>query len=185
MRYVMVALFFYSTLSVHAAELDAPSKRPAEQAQFFSLLKQNCGAIFSGQSVFPQDANDAFANQELVATIASCTDQEIRVPFAVGSDQSRTWIIRWQGEQLELKHDHRHADGSPDDVTMYGGLALQEGHARAQAFQADAYTAQLIPAAATNVWTISISEEHHQLTYYLERDGRPRFKAILQRKPVP
>jgi hypothetical protein len=27
-------------------------------------------------------------------------------------------------EGLQLKHDHRHEDGTPDEVTMYGGVWL-------------------------------------------------------------
>jgi len=39
-----------------------------------------------------------------------------------------------------------------------------------------------IPAAVTNVWTISLSPDGRKLTYYLERDAKPRFKAELYRK---
>ena len=46
-------------------------------------------------------------------------------------------------------------------------------------FPADALTASLIPDAATNAWTISLSEDGQQITYFLERDNKPRFKAIL------
>ena len=40
----------------------------------------------------------------------------------VGEDRSRTWIVSVLSDgRLRLKHDHRHEDGEPDAITMYGG----------------------------------------------------------------
>lgn len=149
---------------------------------FFANLGALCGATFEGASVFPREAGDAFAGKKLVANVARCSANEIRVPFIVGEDRSRTWIFTRTGSGLELKHDHRHADGTPDEQTMYGGMAGDKGTPHAQSFHADAYTAKLIPAAATNVWTVTLSPDGKTLTYFLERDAKPRFKAELTRK---
>lgn len=151
------------------------------RAAFFGKLGALCGARFEGASVFPREAGDAFAGKKLVAHVASCTASEIRVPFIVGTDRSRTWIITRSADGLQLKHDHRHDDGTPDAQTMYGGMATNGGTPLAQSFAADAYTAELIPAAATNVWTLSVAPDGSGMTYYLERDGKPRFKAELAR----
>ncbi|MDX2219370.1 MAG: hypothetical protein SF172_10135 [Burkholderiales bacterium] len=140
-----------------------------------------CGARFEGESVLPRDPGDSFAGKKLVATLATCGESEIRVPFAVGEDRSRTWLITRTPNGLQLKHDHRHADGTPDKITMYGGLVRAGGSAEQQAFAADAHTAKLIPEAATNVWTLTLSPDGQSLTYYLERNGKPRFKAVLKR----
>ncbi|MGZ8321091.1 MAG: hypothetical protein ACXWVD_18470 [Telluria sp.] len=155
----------------------AHDARPA----FFANLGALCGATFEGASVFPRDPGDAFAGKKLVAHVATCSADEIRVPFIVGEDRSRTWVIRKSAQGLELKHDHRHADGTPDELTMYGGMANGAGSAHAQSFAADAYTAKLIPAASTNVWTLSLSPDGKTMSYFLERDGKPRFKAELAR----
>lgn len=156
---------------------------PAQDArdQFFATLKALCGARFEGAKTFPADSTDSFTGKLLVATFASCTDTEIRVPFLVGEDRSRTWLFTRTLGGLQLQHDHRHADGTPDSVTMYGGMARAPGLPLAQSFAADAYTARLIPAAVTNVWTVSLSADRTTLTYHLERDGRPRFTAVLRR----
>ena len=68
---------------------------------------------------------------------------------------------------------------------MYGGVAQPGGRGRSQSFAADAHTAQLIPAAATNVWTVTLSPDDRQLTYHLTRDGKPRFTAVLTRTVNP
>lgn len=178
MRILKIAVLTASLFALAAPVAQAGEAR----ADFFAGLSGLCGATFEGASVFPRDPADAFAGKKLVAHVASCGVDEIRIPFVVGEDRSRTWIIRRDQAALTLKHDHRHADGTPDEVTMYGGAAGETGSALSQSFLADAHTAKLIPAAATNVWTLSLSPDGRKLTYYLERDAKPRFKAELYRK---
>jgi hypothetical protein len=149
--------------------------------RFVSTLRSLCGARFEGAKTFPPDSLDSFAGKVLSAEVVGCTESEVRVPFAVGEDRSRTWIFTRLEQGLRLQHDHRHADGTPDSITMYGGMATRDGTALTQSFAADAYTAELIPEAATNVWTISLSPDSLTLTYHLERHARPRFTAVLLR----
>jgi hypothetical protein len=159
----------------------APGAAPDAAGAFFATLSGLCGARFEGAKTFPDDTTDAFHGQLLVAEVARCTDLEVRVPFIVGADRSRTWILTRGAGTLQLQHDHRLKDGSPDPVNLYGGMARAGGTARSQSFPADAHTARLIPAAVTNVWTLTLSEDGERLTYHLERDGRPRFTAELRR----
>ena len=120
--------------------------------------------------------------KRLVADFASCSETQVKVPFQVGDDRSRTWIISRTPAGLALQHDHRHADGTPDDITMYGGMAGSDGSARSQSFLADDYTARLVKGAATNVWTISLSADGSTLTYHLERDEQPRATVVFKRR---
>jgi hypothetical protein len=149
------------------------------QLAFFNSLSKLCGERYEGKMTFPKEGQDAFAGKVLVATLDSCTDNEIRIPFHVGEDRSRTWIVSKTENGLQLKHDHRHEDGTPDEITMYGGLAGNNGSSLSQSFFADEHTATIIPAASTNVWTITLSEDTSSLTYYLERHSAPRFSAEL------
>lgn len=168
--------------AVSAAPL-AHANEPAET--FFESLRQLCGARYEGAMTFPADGQDAFAGKLLVAEFDSCTEVEIRIPFAVGKDTSRTWIITRTETGLQLKHDHRHADGSEDEITMYGGGVLPNGTATEQSFAADAYTKKLLPEAASNVWTISLDDGGRLLTYALQRHAKPRFTAVLKRVDSP
>jgi hypothetical protein len=153
------------------------------QQAFFERLSSLCGARFEGESVFPEDPGDAFRNQLLVAVVETCSADEIRVPFLVGEDHSRTWVLTKTATGLQLKHDHRHEDGTADEITLYGGTAIEPGTNLSQSFPADTYTANLIPEAASNEWFLSLSEDAGQMTYYLERHNKARFRAILQRVP--
>lgn len=149
-----------------------------EQKQFLKTLSQHHGKSYTGTVVTPLRANDPFAGKELRIFIQKITKDSVRVPFWVGDDKSRTWLLaRHKEKGLLLKHDHRHADGSPDSITMYGGYAQPGGTSLAQSFPADAHTAHLIPAAATNQWTLALSPDRKVLSYILKRDGQLRFQA--------
>jgi hypothetical protein len=151
--------------------------------EFVDNLGKICGATFEGvASVVPVDAKELWTDKKLVATIASCTADEVRVPLHVGENRSRTWIIQRKPGGLTLAHDHRHEDGTPDKQTMYGGPAGAGGTPYAQHFYPDEYTVNLIKGSATNIWHISMSPDGSTLTYFLERDGKPRLIAELKRK---
>ncbi|MDO6390540.1 hypothetical protein Q4E40_10420 [Pontibacter sp. BT731] len=149
----------------------------ATQQAFFNELSKLCGKSFRGKAVFPADGKDPFAGKELTMHVRECSDGVIRIPFHVGKDKSRTWVITQMEEGLQLKHDHRHEDGTPDEVTMYGGIALDTDDASTMRFPADAFTAELIPAASTNEWNIVLSPDGKTFSYILKRDNQLRFHA--------
>src|SRR5690606_12921813 len=107
-----------------AAEGLAAAEAPADA--FMAALASHCGQALEGRVVAnarrPAEP-DAFEAERLVMHVRGCDDpaRELRVPFHVGDDRSRTWVLTRVGPGLRLKHDHRHEDGSDDAVTMYGG----------------------------------------------------------------
>lgn len=157
------------------------------QRDFFKNMKKLCGQKFEGATDFPAgDPAHPLAGKRLVMHVETCGEREIRIPFRVGDDRSRTWVLTMTPAGLLFKHDHRHEDGTPDRVTNYGGLASNGGTAREQRFPADALTAALIPEARTNVWTMRIDKDQRRFMYYLERDGAPRYRAYFDlAKPLP
>jgi len=160
--FLFVAILFLGSLPQVFAQEKAPSK------QFWDLLSTHCGKAFEGKLVSPE-SDPRFAGK-LVMHVRSCEDGRLRIPFFVGEDLSRTWVLTMDEQQLiQLKHDHRHADGSEDAVTQYGGKATNTGSANTQFFPADAFTAGLLPAAVGNVWWITVDET--SFTYNLRRLG--------------
>lgn len=174
MKYLLILLLTFN--------LPLMAQTDTHQA-FFDKLAGLCGQTFTGQSSFPDDPKDSFYGKPLVAHIAECGPAQIRVPFQVGTDTSRTWVFNLKEDGLQLQHDHRHQDGTPHEVNLYGGMATAQGTALQQSFAADTHTIGQIPEAATNVWTLTLSEDGQSLIYYLERHGKPRFKATLYRQP--
>ena len=139
---------------------------PAEE--FWHNLQDHCGKSYEG-TIRQGMGNDDFDGKTLIMHVRSCEENEIRIPFFVGENRSRTWILRLQDGKIQLKHDHRKPDGSEDKITQYGGTASNTGLANIQVFPADKETAELIPAAATNIWWISLDDEI--FSYNLKRIG--------------
>ena len=167
----------------------APPSDPADA--FLAAIRQHCGQAFSGRIVAndPAPASDPMAGQTLVMHVRDCGPTEVRIPFHVGDDRSRTWVLTRTAAGLRLKHDHRHADGSPDAVTMYGGDTIAAGTATRQEFPVDAesramFERQNLPASLTNVWAMEIEPGHH-FRYELTRPGRVFRVDFDVSSPVP
>lgn len=143
------------------------------QLVFWSSLESLCGQAFEGRVTESVPPDPSFEAERLVMHVRSCDLAEIRIPFHVGEDRSRTWVVTPTSAGLRLKHDHRHEDGSEDEVTQYGGDTLGQGAATAQDFLADAVTAGLVPDAATNVWTVEV-RPGELFAYALRREGADR-----------
>ena len=178
-RGVVFTLGLLAAFSTASAEQEI-----SPQEAFFKRLSQLCGETFTGRTEFPEDPAHPMVGKKLLVAFGPCRADEIRVPFQVGEDKSRTWILTLSKDGLLLKHDHRHPDGTPDKITMYGGWADQvNGSAARQYFRADEETARLLPEAATNVWRLEIDEEKRQLIYALMRNDVPRYRAVFDLRP--
>lgn len=140
---------------------------------FFVALSALCGESFEGRVIEDSSLDSAFANSTLIMHVRECNDSVLRIPFHVGDNRSRTWVVSKTASGLRLKHDHRHEDGSEDSVTQYGGDTRDAGTAGVQEFPADSFTASLIPAATTNVWTMAL-QPSASFTYALRREGTDR-----------
>jgi hypothetical protein len=154
---------------------DRPAPGPTATDAFWNSLSGLCGRAYGGTITEAIAGDTAFAGKALIMQVRECSDSVIRVPFHVGDDRSRTWVLtRLANGGLRLKHDHRHADGVEDSVSQYGGDApLDRITPTSVEFPADAFTAELIPAAATNVWTVMV-QPGGRFVYALRREGTDR-----------
>lgn len=147
--------------------------------EFWRTLRADCGKAWSGRLAEGTEPGDAaIGAQSLIMHVRSCTDDEIRISFVVGENRSRTWVLTRSAEGVRLKHDHRHEDGSPAEITQYGGDTRGTVSSRELEFFADAETAAMLPAAATNVWTMSVGDD--TFSYRLRRSNR-RFRVDFDR----
>jgi hypothetical protein len=142
---------------------------------FWDTLQKYCGQSFEGE-ITAGAANDDFRGKKLVMHVRSCDDNRIRIPFFVGEDRSRTWVLTYEKDRIQLKHDHRHQDGSEDKITQYGGKGSNSGLANIQFFPADQQTSNLIPYASNNVWWITL--DGSAFTYNLRRIGSDRLFSV-------
>jgi hypothetical protein len=153
----------------------APRADTDPQAVFMARLNELCGQRFEGRVVSTDAADADMASQRLVMHVRDCTAGEVRIPFAVGADRSRTWVVSLQETGLRLKHDHRHEDGTEDALSQYGGDSQTKGSATRQEFPADEFSKELFrtkgnPASVTNVWAMEATG--NVFAYELRRSQR-------------
>jgi hypothetical protein len=160
-----------------AAEAELKETPISQSEIFWTELEKLCGKAFEGTVANAPADDTTFKGKELVMHVRSCEKDRIRIPFFVGADKSRTWFLTRRNDRILLKHDHRHEDGTPDKTTMYGGWTTSGGAANRQMFPADQETADLIPAAAANVWWIDLTPNEF-FSYNLRRMGTDRFFSI-------
>ncbi len=168
MKYLVFSLFLLGTHLVGAQNDNAA-------AQFWTELQKHCGKAYEGQ-LLEAAGSDAFTGKKLLMHVRACEGNTIRIPFYVGDDRSRTWVLTFDGQRITLRHDHRHEDGSEDSVTQYGGTATNSGLPTIQVFPADVQTTATIPAAATNVWWITL--DGSIFSYNLRRLGTDRLFTV-------
>ena len=162
-------------LCIASNYFEAPLVSISSHDNFFNSIKQYCGQAFTGKVTVDNADSSSFTNKKLIMHVRKCTNEQLQIPFHVGDDASRTWLITKTGSGLSLKHDHRHKDGLSDASTMYGGHTLDAGWSEAQSFPADQYSKELfakqgIPQSIGNTWQMYIYPT--KFTYRLVREGR-------------
>lgn len=159
---------------------------------FLAALRSHCGQAFAGRVLIdtPASANDAFAGKSLVMHVRECGADTTRIPFHVGDDSSRTWVLTRTANGIQLKHDHRHEDGTSDKVTMYGGDTAAAGTAQRQSFPVDgesiaSFSANGLTASINNTWAMEI-EPRRRFLYELSRPNGRLFQVEFDlARPVP
>ena len=181
--------FFALIVLITGALMTASGTSSKPGDRFWREVQPLCGKAFEGRLVEGTESSDAeIGAKRLVMHVRDCSDQEIRIPFHVGDNRSRTWVLSRTETGIRLKHDHRHEDGTEDEITQYGGESAPEQDSFMLEFPADEFTGKLIPAARTNIWTMKI-DPGKVFTYALRREesGR-RFRVdfdLTRTVPVP
>lgn len=174
-KIAVAVLAVFTTLAMAACQ----QGDRATATQFLANLAEYEGMHFQGVTDYDHTPEAPFGDERLVIRFISAQPDEVRIALDVGENRSRTWVLTLEEHGLLLKHDHRHPDGTPEDRTMYGGYAAPGGTAQRQSFPADLFTAESIPEASTNIWTMQIDRDRQEFMYDLTRHGRPRFRAVF------
>lgn len=159
----------------------AGTQHPADA--FLARIVSHCGEAYAGRIVANEPAmpDDPFDGKTLVMHVRECSSAEVKVPFHVGDDHSRTWVLTRTDTGLRLKHDHRHEDGSDDEVTMYGGDTATPGTEVRQEFPVDEFSIEMferegLNVSVTNTWAMEI-EPGERFLYELARPGGRLFQV--------
>ncbi|TVR26040.1 MAG: hypothetical protein EA390_15095 [Balneolaceae bacterium] len=154
------------------------SERIDHQKSFFANYSDYCGYAYKGQTNFVDlGSGEVFEGADLTMILRDCSDDEVRIPFHVDDDTSRTWIVKMTPDGLHLSHDHRYDDGTEHDNNFYGGYADDEGNAFLQYFPADERTIEDRPARSANRWAKEFDLSEMKYYYRLYLNDELRFEA--------
>jgi hypothetical protein len=121
-------------------------------------MQEHCGQAFAGRLVTAPPGDEMLeGDEELIVHFRTCDDEEMRLPFHIhgrdGWDRSRTWVYMRHDEALELRHDHRHEDGTHEADTWYGGTTQTLGSPDQQEF---VFAERTAPDGSLLGWRIQI-----------------------------
>lgn len=145
------------------------------QTAFMDAFRPYCGQAFAAKIVTDNQPSPAW-DYPLVVHIRDCEERVVRMPLHVGEDRSRTWVLTQHPGYIDFQHYHLHEDGTPDDVSPYGGQTIVTGEATVQAFPVDEASKALfiengLDVSTTNTWTIRFVDDN-TMSYQLSRPGR-------------
>lgn len=185
MRQILLSMTAATAVATFAACSPATNASRTAPEQFIANISQYCGKSFEGTVMQddPPPASDIFSGQKLVMHVSECSDSVVMIPFHVGEDHSRTWILTLVDGKVRLKHDHRMRDGSEDVLTMYGGDAKDSGTEFRQEFPVDQYSIDLLrreglDVAVENQWAMEL-EDSSFFIYELSRPDGRMFKVAF------
>lgn len=159
-------------VAVTAAPLTAQSVSPRDG--FWARLQALCESSAAGRLVAaPPGDTQIDPTARLVVHFWECGDTELRFPLHVAENRSRTWVFIRHADKLELRHDHRHEDGTEDRTTWYGAETMDEGTAGSQEFVTErngvrsGWRVQVEPGRHFTYGTIRGGDWRHHLEFDL------------------
>lgn len=176
--------FLLATTALVATACQPQSQNP--QDAFMAAFTPYCGQAYAAEVVADNQPSAAW-QQDLVVHIRDCESDTIRMPLHVGDDRSRTWVLNRTADGIDFQHIHLHQDGTPDDVSPYGGHTVAVGSADMQAFPVDSASKALfvdngLDVSTNNTWIISF--EGQTMFYELTRPGREFVVAVDLSQPI-
>jgi hypothetical protein len=131
-----------------------------EQQAFWTALAEHCGNAYRGRvSDVTEYYREGVEGREAVIHFFDCAEDRLHIPFHLDHNRSRNWILTRAEGTLRLKHDHRHEDGTEEEISQYGGDAPVPGLPTRQIFWADAHTARILPQRWDNFWFLDLVDE--------------------------
>jgi len=174
----------YKAAVVPAEPVSAAALDPlANQRAFFENLRAFCGQTFGGRTILAPVTDRTFEPARLYMVVKDCAGDEIRIPFIVGEDASRTWVFQMRKDGLKFFHEHLRPDGTEHEPSGFGGHATEDGSPVFQSFPDFEATADT-PRAKRRIWRLRLDIEHGLFVYYLDRGGLPLYRLTFHMGPA-
>jgi hypothetical protein len=177
-RILASSVLCVSVLSGCASEPAVPEPtEPADvHAAFLANLAAACGQAFAGVVTEAPDEHQGFVpGSALVMHIRACAPDEVSIPVWMADNGSRTWVFTRTAGGVDLRHDHRHADGRSEPNTFYGAF-VSEPPVAIEPPSAHRHEFKRINAEGLNAgWVVEIVPGE-RYTYGTQRDGEWRHR---------
>lgn len=139
----------------------------APRDEFWRHLQALCASAAEGKLLqAPLGDTQIDPTARLVVHFWECGETELRFPLHVDENRSRTWVFIRHADRLELRHDHRNADGTEQASTWYGASTVAAGTANRQEFVT-------VRGETSGGWAVEI-EPGRRFTYGTIRNGEWR-----------
>jgi hypothetical protein len=182
-RFIYSALFLSFTIFISCSEdsrkvknnheLNAEIVLPAK-ISYWNTFQAHCGKAYEGSlTKAPEGDTMIVKKDKLIAHFRMCGPEEMKIAFHIFKqstqtwNRSRTWVLMKKGDQLELRHDHRHEDGTKDEFTWYGGSTEDDGDVVKQEY---IYRDKTFDDDIMRGWRLEI-ERDNRYTYGTIRNG--------------
>jgi len=158
----------------------------ANEQAFMGHLRSLCGKSFAGEETFMADGRESWSHFDFMMHVTVCENDKVHIPFHLSDDHSRTWMFLVEDGRLRFRHDHRHADGTPEDQTLYGGYAYADGNGTpfVQHFPTDDYTVKLLNDTVDRQWTVILAEDLSSMKYQLSYSDELIFEGTFDLTPL-
>jgi hypothetical protein len=165
-------------LAACSAPLPGPAIAPTATAQdaFWVQLQALCESAAAAEGRLLQAPDTQISpDARLVVHFRECGDEELRFPLHVDENRSRTWVFIRHTDRLELRHDHRHPDGTEESNTWYGATTLTPGTPGRQEFVSErngvlsGWRVEIEPGRRFTYGTIRAGDWRHHLEFDLTR----------------
>ena len=175
--------FLTISLFLAAVTITSCNDSAEDGREFLENVSRYCGHAYEGRTtefaLGTGDDDHPLEDPRMLMILEKCSEDEIRIPFHVDDDTSRTWILQMRDGTLHLSHDHRYPDGTEYDQNMYGGYSDARSSSVKHFFPADEFTIAERPQREINVWSKEIDQENDKYYYRLYLDGDRSFEAAF------
>ncbi|NCU32153.1 MAG: hypothetical protein EOM23_04300, partial [Candidatus Moranbacteria bacterium] len=122
---LLASVFLFSCIGSSNSNDSLFELKDANQRAFVDNLAKYCGQRFSGQETYIAEGRESWADKKMTIHFGQCTSNLVAIAFSLGDDESRTWLLMEEEGLLRFRHDHRNVDGTPEEITLYGGYATE------------------------------------------------------------
>jgi hypothetical protein len=169
-----------SATAATAATSEAGAGGASPQQAFFDHMASLCGQEFPGRAVIAPESDPTFRPAFLGMRIERCEESEIRIPFLVDGDESRTWILTLDGDDLVFTHEHMLEGDTLSSNSGWGGRAVAgSGTALFQHFPDHRWDPEQVPESRRSHWRMRLDPDHGQFVYYLDRGIEPAYRLVF------